>query len=334
MGRFRVLDGWRGISILAVLACHFLPLGPKRWDLNVAAGVFGMAIFFTLSGFLITSFLLHRANVGDFLIRRLCRILPLAWLALAIGLAMAHATGRQVLANFLFVANFPPFYLTQVTAHFWSLCVEVQFYAAIALVSGLWGKRGLLVAVPAGCLAITALRVHAHEYQSIVTYYRADEILSGAILALLHAGELGERARGFLARCHPLILAPLFVLSTHPAFGWTDYLRSYLAAAMVGGTLGMSESNPFARVLSCRPLAYIAEISYALYVWHPLVADTWLGSGAKLVKYLKRPLLFAAVWAVAHASTFWYEQRWIAWGRRLSMRRPERRARTASPTAT
>ena len=53
-----VLDGWRGISILLVLASHLLPLGPKGWQLNATAGPMGMALFFTLSGFLITRFLL------------------------------------------------------------------------------------------------------------------------------------------------------------------------------------------------------------------------------------------------------------------------------------
>lgn len=64
--RLSVLDGWRGISILLVLACHLLPLGPKPWQMNSAAGVMGMAIFFTLSGFLITSFLLNNSSVVDF----------------------------------------------------------------------------------------------------------------------------------------------------------------------------------------------------------------------------------------------------------------------------
>ena len=38
--RFRaVLDGWRGLSILAVLACHLIPLGPSSWNINDAAGL-------------------------------------------------------------------------------------------------------------------------------------------------------------------------------------------------------------------------------------------------------------------------------------------------------
>lgn len=61
-----VLDGWRGISILLVLAAHLLPLGPKIWHLNVAAGVAGMVLFFVLSGFPITSFLLKEKTIPDF----------------------------------------------------------------------------------------------------------------------------------------------------------------------------------------------------------------------------------------------------------------------------
>ena len=68
--RLAVLDSWRGISILLVLATHLLPLSPKSWRFNEMAGPMGMALFFTLSGFLITRFLLHHDSVVDFLTRR------------------------------------------------------------------------------------------------------------------------------------------------------------------------------------------------------------------------------------------------------------------------
>lgn len=325
-GRYQVLDGWRGISILAVLACHLLPLGPKHWQLNASAGLFGMAVFFCLSGFLITSFLLKHGDVKDFLIRRLCRIVPLSWLALPIGLWMAHAPLSMWLPNFLFIANYPPFWLTTVTGHFWSLCVEVQFYAAVALIYGFFGRRGLLVALPAGALTITALRIHSGDAASIVTYLRADEILAGGIIALIYRNELGMGIRTWVARLNPLLMLVLFTASTLEFLGPLGYLRPYFSACLVGATLLRSEPTLSAerllrKFLVTRPLAYVAEISYALYIVHPLLADTWLGAGGKLAKYAKRPLLLAACFAVAHASTFWYEKRWIAWGRRVSGRR-------------
>src|SRR5271165_1148964 len=312
LGHLRVLDGWRGLSILAVLACHLLPLGPKPWRINDEAGGFGMAIFFCLSGFLITSFLLKDPGIRSFLIRRLCRIVPLAWLAMPIGLAMAHAPAPYYWYNFLFFANYPPYYLTPVTGHLWSLCAEMQFYAGIALVYGLFGRRALYWALPLGCLAITALRVYAGAYVSIITHQRIDEILAGGVMALVYASDF----KRWLGKLPSLIMLLLFAVSCHPASLMVNYFRPYFAALLVGSTL--ASDTLLTPLLITRPLAYIAEISYALYVWHPLVADTWLGSGSTLVKYLKRPLLFAAVFASAHASTFWYEKHWIEAGRRWS----------------
>src|SRR5438105_1855671 len=104
---YGVLDGWRGVSILAVLACHLLPVGPHVWRLNDVAGNLGMAVFFCLSGFLITTFLMRHSSVREFLIRRLCRILPLAWLALPIGLWIEQAPRELYVPNFLFFANLP-----------------------------------------------------------------------------------------------------------------------------------------------------------------------------------------------------------------------------------
>jgi peptidoglycan/LPS O-acetylase OafA/YrhL len=319
---FQVLDGWRGLSILAVLAAHLLPLGPKRWDLNVTAGVLGMAIFFCLSGFLITRFLLQHDSVIDFLIRRLCRILPLAWLALIPALWLGHASVQSFLPHFLFYGNWPPFWFNDVTAHYWSLCVEVQFYAGIAILFILGGRRALRL-LPLACLAITALRIHAGIYASIETYYRLDEILSGATIALLYGGEFGQPARQLLGRVNPYLVGALFLASTHAATHWLNYGRPYLAAALVGASISRA-AFPAGQLLRSRLLAYIAEISYALYVVHPILSHTWLGSGATLVKYAKRPLLLLAILGVAHLSTFYYEHRWIAlgkhWARRFSTR--------------
>ncbi len=99
-GHLAVLDGWRGISILCVLAAHLLPLGPKLLQLNEMVAVIGMAMFFTLSGFLITRFLLEHTNIVDFLIRRFARIIPLAWLAMAITLPLVDAPASFYLPTF------------------------------------------------------------------------------------------------------------------------------------------------------------------------------------------------------------------------------------------
>ncbi len=233
--RFVSLDGWRGISILLVLATHLLPLGPSVFRFNETAGVMGMAIFFTLSGFLITNFLLHRSSVTDFLIRRFFRIIPLAWLYIVIALLLSGGTPRVWFAHILFYGNWPPMQFTPVTSHIWSLCVEMQFYVGIALLVGLLSKRALIL-IPLICFGFTAFRYFNEVYAAINTYYRVDEILAGSVLALVYDNKFGE-IRKYLSRINPFLIILFLMISSHPDSGWANYCRPYLAAVLVGTTL-------------------------------------------------------------------------------------------------
>lgn len=313
---FAVLDGWRGISILLVLATHLLPLGPKFLRLNETSGPMGMSLFFVLSGFLITNFLLHKSSVRDFMIRRLFRIVPLAWLYLIIVLPLFAVDPHTYLANFLFVANWPPMALSVVNSHFWSLCVEVQFYVGIAVIFYLLGEKGLYL-IPVICLAVTGYRVYDHVLIAINTYYRVDEILVGGILALAYNHKLGGLLPRLFAWVNPYVMMVLLLISCHPDSGFMNYFRPYFAVTLVASTL-YSKQTLLADLLTTRILAYLAATSYALYVIHPALAHSWLGSGDTLTKYAKRPLLFALLFILAHLSTFYYEKHWIALGKKLT----------------
>lgn len=314
--RFNVLDGWRGISILLVLATHLLPLGPKAWELNVTSGILGMALFFTLSGFLVTHFLLNRYGILDFLIRRFFRILPLAWLYIGLMFLLSPVASDIWRAHFLFYANYPPEQLVPLTAHLWSLCVELHFYIGIALLVALLNKKGLML-IPLICIAFTLLRIANGVHFSVITHFRVDEILAGATLALVYNNRLGQVSRDFLSRIHYPVILLLLLVSCHPDSQFLSYLRPYLAAVLVGATL-FNQRTGLAGFLKNRVLFYIATISFALYVIHPFLASTWLGSGSGLEKYAKRPLLFALLFVSAHLSTFYYEHRCIALGKRIS----------------
>lgn len=315
--RYTVLDGWRGVSILCVLAAHLLPLGPHSWQLNSTAGPLGMAIFFTLSGFLIVSFLLKEPSVVDFLIRRFFRIVPLAWLYLVIVLPFLDINSDAYLPHFLFYGNTPPYFLVRHgTSHFWSLCVEVQFYVGVAILYALMKGKGLLI-IPALCLAFTLYRVFNGVTIAIFTPFRIDEILSGSVLALIYHGRLGKIIPDFLSRVSPYLLFALLLIACYPESGAMNYMRPYLAALLVGSTLYQNKIK-LVRWLSVKPLIYIAGISYALYVIHPILTQTWLGSGDKTIEYLKRPILFLVLFGLAHLSTFYYEKYWISWGKLLA----------------
>ena len=314
--RFNVLDGWRGISILLVLATHLLPLGPHAWKLNIAAGILGMVFFFVLSGFLVTHFLLTRYGLGEFLIRRFFRILPLAWLYMTLMFLISPVTLEVWLAHFMFYINYPPERFVDTTPHIWSLCVEIHFYLGMAILVGMFNKRGLLL-IPALLIAFTLFRATNGVHYSIMTHFRIDEILAGAMLALIYNDKLSGAFKIFLSHASFPVSFVLLLISCHPDGGFLCYLRPYFAAILVGSTLFNTQTR-VAGLLQHKVLLYIATISFALYVIHPFLMTTWLGSGDDLEKYAKRPLLFALLFLSAHLSTFYYEQKWIALGKRLS----------------
>ncbi len=318
--RLAVLDGWRALCILMVLAGHLLPINPILPGGNEASAAGGMAIFFVLSGFLITRFLFDRPEPMPFLIRRILRIVPLAWLAMII-LYLAAGDSRStsdLFGNLFFTANLPPSSLMTAGEHLWSLCVEAQFYLAAALIVALFGKRGLYL-LPVAALLVTGLRIIAGETISIVTWHRVDEILAGATVALIYLGAFGPKLASLFSQVNFYVAVILAVLCTYFLDTPLAYARPYAIALMVGVTLW--HAPVWARYLLCsRPAAYIAKISYALYVFHVMLDHTWLGSGELLEKYLKRPLLFAATFALAHVSTYHFEQRFINLAKRMTPR--------------
>lgn len=317
--RFTVLDGWRGISILLVLACHLMPLGPKHWELNNVAGLMGMSLFLTLSGFLITHFLLYRPNIFDFLIRRLLRILPLAWLYIVVSLLIFSSNINGWLAHLLLYVNYVPyFFISNVTEHLWSLCVEIHFYLGIALLVAVFKRNSLLI-MPLLCILVTLTRIIMHAHVSVLTHLRVDEILAGAVLALIYNNKLGKGLVKFVTNQNVLFLIVLLVISSYKFSGFMMYLRPYFSALLVGSTLFNSDKK-IAKFLENKVLVYIATISYALYILHPLLASTWLGSGFGWDKYLKRPLLFIAIFFGAHCSTFYFEKHFIALGKKVTNR--------------
>ena len=329
--RLGALDGWRGLSILLVLAAHLLPLGPKQLELNASAGVLGMVIFFTLSGFLITSTLLNNDSIIEFLIRRVFRIVPLAWLCAAIILYATNASADTYLANFLFYANWPPMWLMNGTGHFWSLCVEMQFYLWIALLV-IFLRRHWLYLIPIACISITLYRIANGAHANINTYYRADEILAGGVLALIYNRKLIFPAIKIITRhISQAILLLLLIISCHPKAGALNYLRPYFAIALVAGSI-FNPTPLTSNFLNNRNLFYIASISYALYVLHPLLAHTWLGSGEGIEKYAKRPLLFFVLFIAAHLSTAHFEKIWIDYGKKKIINLRLRRTSTDTLT--
>jgi len=315
--RLSVLDGWRGLSILAVLAVHLLPLKyVLRADYFFATS--GMAVFFCLSGYLITASLDSGLRTRAFWARRLAKVLPLAWLYLLLVVAIERPPLDKALYNFTFVANLDRSQLTVAGEHLWSLDLEVQFYVAIGLLWALLKRRSLWVIAVAYVLLL--VRRHVTQIQADShTLDRMDEILAGALLyGWTHSTRWQDKVRQALSV--PLWMPILaFLLACSLQFLPLNTFRSLFCAWMIGASLQQSMAErPIAIIqwLDQKWLKYCASISYALYIVHPILGHhTWLGSGELVERYAKRPLLLLAAFALAHLATRYLEPWALRWAR-------------------
>ena len=205
------IDGLRALAVGAVLLFH----GGFRW---AKGGFLGVSVFFTLSGFLITTLLLReRDGTGTislrrFWARRARRLLPAALVCLVAvaildwrGLIPHRSATRVDLLGALFnVANWRFYFSGQSygslfrtpspVQHYWSLAIEEQFYLVLPILVWLLAarrrcsRRRLLQLAVVGYLAFTALTIvtgwHDPDLAYYATFARAPELLAGVCLAL------------------------------------------------------------------------------------------------------------------------------------------------------
>lgn len=302
--RIPILDGYRAASIIFVLCGHLLPLGPKSWELNEAVSALGMTMFFSLSGFLIASQLLHDDRVSVFLTRRGARILPLAFVYTAFAFLVLSYKPLNLLFSDLFAINYLRPFRDDHNRHLWSLCVEVHFYLAIALVVSLAGRRAVWLVWPA-CVAITTIRIFVGAKFSIETHLRVDEILAGACLATAYGTWSNWRRVPWIAPATAILLV---LFASSPLVPALPYLRPYLTAVLFVAVVNVNNAALRA-IMTSATARYIADVSYALYVIHPATTMGWLAGTGTFDKYaIKRPISLAITFALAHLSTFYLER--------------------------
>lgn len=273
------LQGLRAIAVGLVLAYHL-------WPGQVGGGYVGVDVFFVLSGFLITSHLARetaeqgRLRLREFWARRVRRLLPAASIVLIACFALMLAlvppslwqrTVTEIAAsalyaqNWLLVGNAVDYLgaenVPTLVQHYWSLAVEEQFYLLWPLLF-LWFRRIRVAVVLVLVLSFAYALVATDAGVYFNTGTRAWEFAAGALLALVPPLRLPAIA-GWAGLA--LILWSGFTTTGYTALG--------MAVPVLGTLLVISAGERGAgRLLSWRPLSFIGDNSYALYLWHwPLI---------------------------------------------------------------
>lgn len=364
---FGSLDALRAFAIIAVIWQHCPGLAPGLVPFT-NTGASGVALFFALSGFLITTLLLREESrtggidLRAFYARRALRIFPLYYAVLGLYTAIVIATEHNA-AGRLFLHNLP-YYATYTNNWFvdlivnedgqrrvififaWSLATEEQFYLLWPWVMK-YARRswavGLLIATIAMDVGLSATLGTAEtpatpgERVLRIATSASTEICCGVLLALaLHSragfGWLWAVAGKWWSAplAAPLALAAAMA-APQPTPWW--YCVQGAALCFLLASCVIREDHGLTWLLWSRALARIGVVSYGMYMLHMLSVNTVeLGMGKLGFEDPMVRFVIAVVvaYAAAEASFRVFEAPMLKFKRRFAPRAaPRERAGTS-----
>lgn len=343
------LNGLRAISALAVVLSHLVlsldSFGLDRKLLGTfrdgtARGsdlaTFGVTIFFTLSGFLITTLLLQEqertgtVSVGRFYMRRILRIWPLYYTYIGIAILTLILCARPwdphgLPFYLLLLANVPRMFGGEIPLidHLWSIGVEEQFYLLWPLlVLSIGDRRKLgytmfmvLAVMLAGLLvARFALQPAGIMTPSIILgTSRFQCMLIGCSAAIVHASGAPWFGRIFRSKGLRLLAWASMASIAFNRFPAPAFIANELVSVITVVLIIDQIAVPRALVpMENRVLDLLGRVSYSTYVWHPLVI--FLLSRSVPFAALDVPLRYPAVFLATLSGTLavaWLSYRYI-----------------------
>jgi len=288
------IQGLRALAFLFVFLFHLNP----SW---LPGGFIGVDIFFVISGYLITSILVHQKAKGTFSFltfyeKRIKRIVPAHFIMLIFVLIAAYFIflynditnlKNSALRTALFISNmlfakgqsyFGVGLNDNPLLHTWSLSIEMQFYFILPLIIILIKNKylpyimGGLIILLSGYSTYEMVVNHATSSMYFSLLARMPEFFVGSLLSLIFIN------RAPISKNNSLIISTIGLLAI---FGSAFYINGEsifpgilaLIPTIGTGLLLISNKNIFSDLLSKKVMVHIGELSYSLYLWHwPIMA--------------------------------------------------------------
>jgi peptidoglycan/LPS O-acetylase OafA/YrhL len=339
--RMIYLDLLRLFASYLIITYHFqnqMGLGGAADAVRAILDGFTLSVdlFFFISGFVISSVYAGRITSGasyrDYLAKRVARLGPLHWATFSVFavFGVLHALGKMP-------SNHPELYDTRcalpnllllhafglcrgLTFNYvsWSISAEMGMYVLFPLIALIAARRQALLAV---AVLIALLTLAARATGGSWLDWSFDFGALRAIPSFL-LGAVAFQRRAALARVPQ---ARVWLLAACVAFVAGCVLHAprslLLALVYVIGALGVAASEQPASA-AARRVAPLGQLTYSLYMLHPLVQTVLLtGIGAGALKLRGAPMTLFVVAAMALMIP-------IAWASLALFERPARRGVT------
>ena len=273
--------GLRGIASLMVFYAHLLGgtaehiyehnstyVEVVRYPWNF--GVYGVELFFVISGFVITPSAL-RYTLGEFAIRRFMRLYPLFISFTIIFAILNYLTneykdinnGYAVLYGALFLNLF--FRTEQITPNAWSLTYEVIYYVLTALIIQFWiRKPNKILGV-----AVAACAVYFFIAYPISLYF-----IAGVLVRILYdRGAYLSFRIPWLLEGALIVLCVILACQDNYRYKWEDFLNPVVVPLAIATALmfylAVREGSLLNTLLNRPFFLYFGTVSYSLYLVHP-----------------------------------------------------------------
>jgi len=247
-------------------------------------GVFGVGVFFLISGFVIP-ISLRNISTGAFLVRRFFRIYPVYWFCLLISLSMYfisawywHTPLSDRISVKYLLQTLPLLHsvtgIPSLDFVCWSLAVEVKFYLIFALIFLAGGNAHKVLALSIGfltlCCAAAYLAHHDSSPESMLSLLTSDmKFINFMFLGCLFYYVLYDELSVAAALGYGTIIYVLFLTISASYEGniGGPLARNYTYALLLFSPCYVLRD----RFRDNRVLDFVADISFPLYLLHSTV---------------------------------------------------------------
>lgn len=322
---FEKVDFLRAVAVFVVLLSHWI----RDCGLNEIMslrefGVYGVNLFFVISGFLITRNIIAlfekynlKKSLKIFYIRRALRLFPALYLFLGLMLFLQVVFKFWVvdeLNHLIYYALYVPNFLIYNIGwkypsinNLWSLAVEEQFYFIWPFFIFIFRKHlkpAFIISILLGMVFIFLF-----DKSKLFPFGNMSYLAGGSLLSLYYKKKVSV---SHLLLIIIGLISFLFVLDNTLVF---DTVVALIFILILFIFLKDWKGNKLERFVLWKPFLYIGKISYGIYIYHRFIPYLFMTTLNKysisMNKWLIFALLFLFVFIISHLSYQLYELKFL-----------------------